>query len=173
MSGHSNYGCTAVNFATDSWIPTTMSSPTITCKTSGHSAVATSCPAAADWTGGSAGGTMNCYGCMDSQQLLAIYGAPASFVGNFQARYNSGDCMPFITDFQNTNNNYYVIKSATYNPIATRAGTADAVVSNYKTQITAMGVQFNTVTTGLQATANAIVDPTYGILAGLNCAIFG
>lgn len=173
LSDRTNYGCTAPNFATDSWIPTTMSSPTITCKTPGHSAVATSCPAVIDWTGGSAGGTMNCYGCMDAQQLLAIYGAAAFFVGNFQARYNNGDCMTFITDFQNTNANYYAIKATTYGPIATRAGTADAAVGNYKTQITALGGQFNTVKAGLQSTANAIVDPTYGILAGLNCGIVG
>lgn len=81
--------------------------------------------------------------------------------------------MTFITDFQNTNANYYALKAIAYGPISTRAGTADAAVTNYKTQITALGVQFNSVKTGLQNTANAIVDPTYGILAGLNCAIVG
>ena len=134
---------------------------------SGPSVVATTCANPADWTGG----TNGCAGCMDSQQLLqAISG---SFVTNLQARYNSGDCMPFITDIQNAYTNYYSIKDTTYTPIATRAGAADALVTVYKTTITNLGTAINSVSTSLQGTANAVVDPQYGILAGLNCAIFG
>ena len=108
---------------------------------------------------------------MDSTSILPTVGG--SFVTNFQARYNNGDCMTFINEFQIVYTNYYVIKAPVYTGIVSRSGGADTDVTTYKNSITTLGTAFNTVKTNLQSTANAIVDPTYGLLAGLNCAIFG
>lgn len=155
-------------FASDSWIPTAQSSAAISCKAaSGNIATTTQCGASADFNAGS----NNCFGCMDSQDIMNTYaGTFGTDIGN---RYPGTGCNQFISHLTNTFNNYYNIKNVKYNLLKTRSTTAATAINAYKTSITNVGAAFDSVISSFETTADSIFDPTYGIIAGLNCAIFG
>lgn len=46
-------------------------------------------------------------------------------------------------------------------------------MTTYKASVTAVGSSVTTVKNNLVSTVNTVVDPTYGIIAGLNCGIIG
>lgn len=69
--------------------------------------------------------------------------------------------------------NYYAVRASTYPSITARVGTAETSVNTYKSSITTVGSTFDTVLTNLNSIASSIADPTYGIVAGFNCTIFG
>ena len=157
-------------FASDSWIPTAQSSAAISCKAaSGNIATTTQCGASADFNAGS----NNCFGCMDSQDIMSTYASAATFSANIQTRYPGAGCVQFINQLTNTFNNYYNIKNVKYNPLKTRSTTAATAINVYKTSITNVGTAFDSVISSFETTADSIFDPTYGIIAGLNCAIVG
>jgi hypothetical protein len=108
---------------------------------------------------------------MDTQTVLTPYAGTLST--SLQSRYNNAGCNTFINDLGYTFVNYYVTKINNYNTLTGRTTAAATAVGAYKTSITNLGNAFNSVTTSFQATADAILDPNYGILVGLNCAIFG
>ncbi len=156
-------------FASDSWIPTAQSSAAISCKAaSGNMATTTQCTAT-----NFASGAGGCSGCMDSQIIITTFAIATTFTTDIQTRYPGANCVPFINDLTNTFSNYYTKKYTQYTNIKIRAmGTATAV-NAYKTSITNVGTAFDSVISSFQSTADSIFDPTYGIIAGLNCAIVG
>ena len=156
-------------FASDSWIPTAQSSAAISCKAaSGNMATTTQCTVA-----NFASGAGGCSGCMDSQDIITTYVIASTFITDIQTRYPGASCGPFINDLTNTFNNYYNIKNTQYSPLQTRVAAAAFAVNAYKASITNVGTAFDSVISSFQSTADSIFDPTYGIIAGLNCAIFG
>jgi len=46
-------------------------------------------------------------------------------------------------------------------------------VTTYKTEISDFGIAVTAVKNNLLGTVASVVDPQYGIIAGLNCAIIG
>lgn len=56
---------------------------------------------------------------------------------------------------------------------ATGGTSADQKVTDYKTSITNLGTTFSGVITALNTALGSVVDPKYGLVAGLNCAILG
>jgi|JI10StandDraft_1071094.scaffolds.fasta_scaffold77497_1 hypothetical protein len=108
---------------------------------------------------------------MDAQTVLTVYAGTLS--ASLTSRYNNAGCNTFISDLGYTFVNYYNLKNTNYNSLTGRTTTAATAVGAYKVSITNLGAAFNSVTTSFQATADAILDPNYGILVGLNCAVFG
>jgi hypothetical protein len=156
-------------FASDSWIPTAQSSAAISCKAiSGNMATTTQCTAA-----NFPNGAGSCSGCMDSQDIITTFVIAGTFTTDIQTRYPGAGCVPFINDLTNTFNNYYTKKYTQYTPLKTRSTTAATAINAYKTSITNVGATFDSVISSFETTADSIFDPTYGIIAGLNCAIFG
>ena len=76
---------------------------------------------------------------------------------------------------QNVYDNFYGVKETQFvtNNVLSRGATALLSVSDYTTAVTTLGTTFSTALTNLDASFSSIVDPTYGLLAGLNCRLFG
>lgn len=127
----------------------------------------TQCGAAADL----AAGTNSCLGCLSAHQILNVYSG--TLAASLASRYSTGDCATFISDLGYAYANYYGRKETNFAPLLTRGGTSAGWIAGYKTTITSFGTAITNVKTNLESTVNSVVDPTYGIMAGLNCAILG
>lgn len=83
-----NSGCTSPLFASDSWIPSTSPSSTISCKGFSTSATSTQC-SSANMQAGSGG----CSGCMDAQDLFKNV---ATIATDLPARYPAPGCSSWL-----------------------------------------------------------------------------
>jgi len=176
--------CTDPQFPLDSWIPAIgqdINYSTISCRaTSGLTGVAvTTCTANFPISG-------TCKGCMDSTNLFNAYSGGIG--AKMLSRYNSvAGCAGFSTEMDNIWNNYYSPKITTMG-----AGTAvsgigvlgraldakNLIINNANSGgvffgINAVNTLFTTARTALNTASAALTDPTYGMLAGLNCKLFG
>ena len=172
-------GCTSNGFASDSWIPSIESGKAISCRsTAGVDAGSTECPDQATIQAGYNTGSGTCYGCVDS--FLALQVISATIVADIGTRYpGGGDCSTFANDLAALYTNYYSIKVTQWdtNNINSRLA---ALKTRYETATTGfydrvgtVGTTFDSVMAGFTGSIPAITDPDYGMVAGLNCLIFG
>lgn len=160
--------------AGDSWVPSNNQNPTyVNCLSSlGNGGVA-QCSTTANFNAG----TNGCKGCMDSYKVLFTYHGT---IGN---RYTDPSCTTFNTELGNVWTNFYAVKYAMigYDPTTTpthqvvyfRALTAQTSINIFIADLTTnVPALFTTVQNAL-ATISAIIDPQYGLVAGLNCRVFG
>jgi hypothetical protein len=189
LAGFSDPGNSAINALctgfTDSWVPSNNQDATlptaIFCKSaSTNQAGRTAC--ASPLSGAS------CNGCMDTTQILTQYTAAGQVTSDIQAKY--GPTCAFRTHLANAWTNYF---SQKYSKIGYPASlsipspgtslrsrivtatpkiinTADA--TSIFSAITSFGTQVNNAKTSLSTIQN-LTDPNYGMLAGLNCKLFG
>lgn len=177
-------GCNAA-FSSDSWVPSNNQdssySTAISCKVSSGSSGALSNCDTNFATVGSA-----CQGCMDSTQLLTYASSGANLVSKLDSRYTAS--CAFNALLGNVWTNYYSIKytnlgfptakvqvvgSVMYRvqqliPTINDTTSASSVfksINNFRSVL-------DTINTNLAA-VNSLTDPTYGMLAGLNCKLFG
>ena len=175
-------GCSGT-FATDSWVPSNnqnSSYPTIPCQSStGLTGDLTTCTNTL-----ANNGANTCAGCYDSTMLNTLIGT-GSISGALTGRY--GGCT-FVGEMTNVWTTYYEAKRTilgTTDTLATGSGVLHrAEVANDKIlnatvgsggvfeAIDAIGTLFGNINTAM-ASINAMIDPTYGLVAGLNCLVFG
>lgn len=180
-----NAGCNAA-FSSDSWVPSNNQdssySTAISCKVSnGNSGALSNC----DNTFATVGGS-TCQGCMDSTQLLTYASSGANLVTKLDSRYTAS--CAFNALLGNVWDNYYTIKYTNLGFPTAKVQVAGTVMYrvqqliptiNDTTVATSVFKSINdfrsvldTVNTNLAA-VNSLTDPTYGMLAGLNCKLFG
>ena len=181
-----NSGCNST-FTTDSWVPSNAQnssySSAVSCKVStGFSGALSNCDSAYATIGASSA----CKGCMDTTQLLTHQSSAANLITALNNRYTSG--CAFNTLLGNAWTNYFTIKytnlgfptaktqvvgsvmyrvqqlAPTINDTTNNASVFKSI-DNFRTLL-------DTVNTNL-ASVNSLTDPTYGMLAGLNCKLFG
>lgn len=172
ISTASSYSsCTATGFSSDSWIPSDSQNPSyIACRiSSGNNATSSSC------SGGNfatRGGT--CNGCMDTTSILntGTYSNTASVLAALTSRYPG--CTTFNNDLSNIWNNYYLVKSNSFSPITSRASTASTSLTAFTDSLTnTIDPTFTNAISSLTSIASSVTDPKYGLVAGLNCQLFG
>jgi len=169
----SSYTCTELNTNSDSWIPTTQSGAAIPCASSGSNIpTATQCFTPTSAPNPFSTSASPCLNCMNTPLILA---GMTSNAMTLNQRYTNANCATFMTDLTNTATRYYAIKEAGYNtkPIVPRTAAANTAVGNYKTAITGIESSLQNVVNTLSATVSSIIDPTYGLVAGFNCALLG
>ena len=113
---------------------------------------------------------------MDSQSILQLIDATATISTTLKSRYSGGGaCDTWADEMQNVFDNFYSKKRQEWvtGGINSRLSTADSSVSTYSASVTSVGTQFDTTLAGLASVSSSITDPTYGLIAGLNCRIFG
>ena len=168
LSNAANYSsCTATGFTSDSWIPCNDQNPEyISCQISGgNKAYSSSCSGVA-----SRGGS--CRGCMDTTSVLNSYSSLATLKSDLGTRYSG--CTTFNDDLSNTWNNYYKIKKPAFSPVSSRASTASSSLNTFTSNLTSsINTTFTNVKTSLNSAAATVVDPDYGLVAGLNCKLIG
>ena len=179
LADPSNYGgCTVNAFQSDSWIPS-ITEGSISCTSGlGNDADDIDCPSQTEIRAGSSGsgGGGTCFGCMGSQSILPISDGGAGVAVDLKARYTGGGaCDTWADEMQNVYDNFYGVKETQFvtNNVLSRGATALLSVSDYTTAVTTVGNTFDTALTNLDASFSSIVHPTYGLLAGLNCRLFG
>jgi len=174
-SNASNFnGCNAL-FSTDSWVPSNSANtsyPDISClATNGNTGTATTCTASL-----ANNGANTCGGCMDSYQLETIITTGANLGTALTTRYTAG-CSTFITGMSNIWTNYYVAKATILSGVLSRATTVTNTITStgaggLNQALTTMGTLFSSINSSLSSIAT-LTDPTYGLIAGLNCLVFG
>ena len=74
-------------------------------------------------------------------------------------------------------NRYYNIKKTNQGPVKTRMATTfttyNTASTGYHDRLTTLGNRFGTITSTLSSTVSSVVDPQYGMIAGLNCLLLG
>lgn len=94
-------------------------------------------------------------------------------------RYNTAitDCNTWNTDITNIINRYYSVKKTNYGPIRTRmAGVITRFndgTNGYNVKISNINSAFTSIITILEGLVSTVVDPNYGMVAGLNCLLLG
>lgn len=166
------------SFATDSWIPALSPNSStgsfVTCKFSttdkGDSSTCSNTISGA-----------SCKGCMDTTSINTITGVTIS---SLSTRYTT--CNTFNTKLTNVWYNYYDRRRtilggpasvATDNTVMGRMLSAKAQIiatsgGGVFEALNEMSTLFSNINTNL-ASIVALTDPNYGLLAGLNCKIFG
>lgn len=176
-----NAGC--VGFI-DSWVPSNnqiYTYPTaITCKSNaGVTGQLSNCNS-------NFGPNGVCQGCMDTTQLLTLQSTALAVQNAIKTKY--GASCSFASILSNSWVNYFSKKYTTLGFPTVKVQTAGSVM--YRIQQTVPQINdttingsvfssintfrgvLNTVNTGLSGIKN-LTDPTYGMLVGLNCKLFG
>jgi hypothetical protein len=181
-------GCTAATFAADSWVPSnsqdTSYSTAVSCKvSSGNTGERVNC----DANYATIVAQATCGGCMDATQLLSEQTLVTGVVSGIKSRY-SATCA-FANILGNAWNNYYSPKfTALGYPQVVATGSQQGVMLRVRNLLPTINdttvatsafksiddfkSRVNTISTNL-ATISSLTDPTYGMLAGLNCKLFG
>jgi hypothetical protein len=174
ISNYANYpACTATGFNSDSFVPSTSQSPNYI-----------SCTAITPGTcsSGISSRASSCSGCLDISQALGTYTSSATLFNDLNTRYpgcNAG----FNTDLKNIWVNYFQVKATALGTpvnsvipatgVLPRAKTAQTSINNLVSSVsTPLTDIMNNVTTNLNS-ISTLIDPNYGVLAGLNCSLFG
>lgn len=171
ISNPNNYVCGVDSFRFDSWIPSILQTDgAIPCRApSGMSSADNStCISSAQFTSSENG----CVGCLDTFSLLYQKTSAAQAYSYLSGRYVN--CSTFNSDLSNIWQNYYLIKKNILETVITREGDASASLAKVKQAVTANVVPLFTNTVNqLYSSSKSILDPTYGMLAGLDCRVFG
>lgn len=173
MSGYS--GCQS----TDSYISSLSNTSFIPCSISGGASIKPTASggacAWADFYQGIGSTSASCKGCIDTSLMMIDYysqisGLASGWLTVLNTKY--GGCA-WNNDFGNVWNNYYNIRIPAMNNIASRWATADGSLVTVNTDLTNINVQITDVKTNLINAFQPILDPKYGLIAGLNCKIIG
>ena len=114
----------------------------------------------------------SCRGCMDTTSVLSSYSSLATLQSDLGTRYSG--CTTFNSDLSNTWNNYYKIKKPAFSPISTRASSASTSLNTFTSNLTSsINTTFTNAKTSLNSASSTVVDPDYGLVAGLNCRLIG
>jgi hypothetical protein len=174
ISTASNYpGCAINAFNQDSWVPSIRQTD-IPCQVSTSTASSTQCTSSADIQGGRNTST-SCFGCIDSMKVLLNTVTQSA---DINARYGTaGDCGLWAADMNNLWTNYYNPKKTAYDPVRTRMTATitqyNLATTGYHDRLNTVGTSFTTIINSLNQAASSVVDPQYGLVAGLNCLLLG
>lgn len=167
--------CTDTNFDADSLVPSTdaLSTANIPCASGTTIQTCTSfvfpaCPV----------------GCLDLYGIFTGYGTGAGVATQIRtdlaARYPTlaGSCiMNLQDDIANMYTAWHIPRTDTSNGIAsveTRYNTGvKADVNSIITSLGSLSPKMTTTFASLNTTMNPLVDPTYGLIAGINCLLLG
>jgi hypothetical protein len=109
---------------------------------------------------------------MDTFQIFESYASQANVVSALNSRYSG--CTSLNNGLSNLWANYYNIKTASLNGVKSRITTAQGSVTTLTGYIAVnLTSLFNTVKSNLLGTLSTVTDPKYGLIAGLNCRVFG
>jgi hypothetical protein len=178
-----NINCNS-SFTSDSWVPSnnqnTSYSTAVSCKvTSANTGSISTCSATLT-------PTTTCKGCMDTTQLLSQITSSTNVASAIQGKY--GSSCAFGTILSNTWTNYFNKKYTALGFPTAKTQVSGSVMYRIQQSLTQInntgnaasafsainsfkGV-LNTANTSL-ASIQSLTDPTYGLLAGLNCKLFG
>ncbi len=157
----------------DSYVLSMANTTLVSCQVSGGSTVnPASCTSAVNFEASAAG----CQGCIDSSLIMNSYYSALTqgqWKTKMDTKYGTGCAATWNTFFGNVWDNYYMIKIPKMADISTRWTTATTSIGTVKTNLNAVNSSLTSIISTLTTTFDTITDPTYGLIAGLNCKIIG
>lgn len=181
VSNPTNFNpCTAIN--ADSWVVSNGNTSYVSCQISGGTLTSFNTPAATPCNTRAliTGNNIRCRGCIDSTSIFNNLYASAVSRGDFKtdldAKYNTAvntNCAPFTAFYGNIWDNYYITKIPAIKTFSTRWTTASTAIDLVETNLGTINTTMSNVITSLNSTVDSVIDPTYGLIAGLNCLLIG
>ncbi len=157
----------------DSYVLSMSNTTLVSCQVSGGSTVnPTTCTSSGNFNSSAAG----CQGCIDTSLIFnAYYSAltQGQWKSRLDTKYGTGCAATWNTYFGNVWDNYYMNKVPKMLAISTRWTTATASMTTVKTNLNGVNASLTSIISTLTSTFDTITDPTYGLIAGLNCKIIG
>lgn len=96
-------------------------------------------------------------------------------IADITGRYSG--CSTWITDMSNLWTAYYSVKKANYQAVRTNMGSAktnyNTASTGYHDKLTQVQSAFVPISSQLTSIVRTVVDPQYGMVAGLNCLLLG
>ena len=169
-----NTGGCAAAIGTDSWPVSNGNNSFTPCKISGGT-VKLSSDAGCGSRGAIMAAATTCKGCMDTTSIFNAYYTAVgrgALVTDLNTRYSNG-CPSFTTAFGNIWDNYYFNKIPAFTAISARWTTASASVTTITTDLATVNTTMAGVMTSLSSAVDGITNPTFGLIAGLNCLLIG
>lgn len=173
IANKSKYGACSgdANFDADSLVPSTdaLSTASIPCATTPLQSACTSfaigpCPT----------------GCLDLNSIFVGYGAgaAATISTDILARYPTAPCATAVKDdIVNLYTAWHTPRIDATSGIASVKARYDSGaktdVDNIKTTLTALSPKMTSTFNSLNTTLNPLLDPSYGLIAGINCILIG
>lgn len=167
------------NFLLDSYVPSNAQNPVYTaCTRPGNNADETSCT-------NNGGANFNpraspCFGCLDASRIFRGINS-VTFSGSefatvhaaVYARYGSvAACNTFANKIGNLWIGYHLFRQEKYAPTATACAATVAQATTVTVTLTSLKAALDSSNSSL-STIGYLTDPTYGMLGGLNCKVFG
>ena len=125
----------------------------------------------------------SCHGCIDTSKIFITWYsglAQGQWKTQLDSKFGGSGCTStFNTYFGNVWDNYYQTKTANMVAISNRwNAVADATnpassISVVTTDMNNINTTMAGVITTLKSSVEVIIDPKYGLIAGLNCQIIG
>lgn len=153
----------------DSYVPSMSNTSLIGCSITATTVDAVSCTSAADFESGAAG----CVGCIDTSLILNAY-----YTGLTQGQWKPKLDVKYpgctwTTHFGNVWDNYYRVKLPEMNTIKSRWNTAATSLNTVISDFAAVNSTMEAISTTLVNSFDPILNPKFGLVAGLNCKIIG
>ena len=104
--------------------------------------------------------------------------SPSTIASDLKDRYTGGgDCDTFADDMATLWANFYSIKETQISPVEGRLTAATPLYNDpstgYYVLVGEVGDAFDSVMSNFNGGISSITDPDYGMVAGLNCLLFG
>lgn len=165
-------GCSAA-IGADSWPVSTGNNSFTPCKISATTRNTAAAPC--DTKPNAITAPTTCKGCMDSTFFFNTHysaAARGAWLTDLNTRYSNA-CPSFTTAFGNIWDNYYFKKIPAFTAISARWTTASASVTTITTDLATVNTTFASVMSTLTSAVDGITNPTFGLIAGLNCLLIG
>jgi len=174
VSNAANFDSTCADIIDDSWIISPSITSLTSCSIVGGAAVnPTTCTSAANFQNN----FLVCTGCIDTSKILTSYystTAQTGFITDLNTKYPGGCAAGFKTYLDNIWQNYYFFKIPPIISIGTRWVAARTSITTVTgTDLPAVNTTINLALSALNATLDGIVNPKFGLIAGLNCLVIG
>lgn len=125
----------------------------------------------------------SCVGCIDTSLISNAYyagQARGQWLASLNLKYVTGTntcAQPFANLFGNVWDNYYFAKVSgtgqNFLTINSRWNTAKTNLQAVITTLPGLGTNMTNITNSLSSAVDGITNPTFGLVAGLNCLIIG
>ena len=184
VSRGSNFDAACTSITADGWLMSNANTSFTSCNVAGGGTKDhTTCTSKADLQNNAGAG--GCNGCLDSSLILNnFYSADiqGALLTSLNIKYTALCSLNFKTYLGNIWDNYYFYKVPKMVAIGGaggsgvtggRWGTAKTSVDTVVTGFTTVNTTMTNVITALNNAVSGIVDPKFGMIAGLNCLIIG
>jgi len=168
MQDASFSGCPAS--PVDSYVPSMTNTSMIGCSISASTVDASTCTSSGNFESSAAG----CVGCIDTSLILNAYYTgltQGQWKTKLDTKYGAG--CTWNTYFGNVWDNYYRVKLPAMNTIKGRWNTAATSLNTVVSDFTPVNSTMDAISTTLVNAFDPILNPKYGLIAGINCKIIG